>query len=122
MFFGAYLGATGLLFLIGLAVLVSVADGAATTAPTRRRIRAYAILTWAISFVCLLGFVGLSLAAGLMAFGATTHWSYPGDYLTAGPLGWVSVGLSLLGVTAPLWILLWMRRGRPARPHTAHNA
>jgi formate-dependent nitrite reductase membrane component NrfD len=115
MFFGAYLGATGLLFLVGLAVLVATADGEATDAVTRRRWRAYVVLTWFISLGCLLVFVGLSAAAGLMTFGRATTWGYPGDYLTAGPLGWGLVGLSLAGIAAPVWAALWTRRARPRR-------
>lgn len=104
MFFGAYLLATAILFLLGLYFLVGKAD---TLGPL---VRPYTLLTLAVIGVCLLIFVGLSAATGLMAFGQPTNWSYPQDYLAAGPVGWFLVFVSVVGVFGSLLALGWLRR------------
>lgn len=114
MFFGAYLGVTSLLFLVGLGVLVLAVNSRTTMGTRRQRLVAYTVMSVVSSLACLLVFVGLSAAAGLMSFGEMTNWNYPGDYLAAGPLGWALLLVSLLGVVSPLLVLAWLGRARQA--------
>jgi len=114
MFFGAYFCAGSFTFVLGLVALATLFDGQATMVSFRGRALRYIGLSVAISVLCLVAFVGLSYMTGLMRFGKATHWSYPGDYLAGGPLGWVLMIIPLLGVVAPLVLALLSKRQEPA--------
>lgn len=114
MFFGAYFCAGGFTFVLGLVALATLFDSQATMASFRGRVLRYIGLSFAISVLCLVAFVGLSYATGFMRFGEATHWSYPGDYLAGGPLGWILMIIPLLGVVAPPVLVLWPKRQEPA--------
>ncbi len=114
MFFGAYFCAGSFAFVLGLIVLATLFDGQATMVSFRGRVLRYIGLSVAISVLCLVAFVGLSYATGLMRFGEAMHWSYPGDYLAGGPLGWILMIIPLLGIIAPLVLALSIKRQEPA--------
>lgn len=114
MLFGAYFCAGSFTFVLGLIVLATLFDGQATRVSFRGRVLRYVGLSVAISVLCLVAFVGLSYVTRLMRFGETTNWSYPGDYLASGPLGWVLMIIPLLGVVAPLVLALLLKRQKPA--------
>src|SRR5574341_1262104 len=54
-------------------------------------------------------FVALSVAMGLMQFGVAASYSYPGDYLAAGPAGWPVMLLPIAGVLSPVGAALALR-------------
>jgi hypothetical protein len=49
---------------------------------------------------------------GLMQFGVTADYSYPNDYLAAGPAGWIVMLLPIAGVLSPIGVALAIRRSR----------
>jgi hypothetical protein len=111
MVFGFYLCGVGALYLAVVAVALF---GGAVRQPLgewRRHLLNYTRLTLGLAALALLLFVGLSVASGAMRFGGATSLQVPGDYWSAGALGWLALLAGALGLLSPLWAL-----GRLQRP------
>jgi hypothetical protein len=114
MFIGAYLCVSGLVFLTGLLVLAALADWSIPAHRLGRRVFTYTALSLSASLLGLTTFIVFSILAGLMPFRGAGSWSYPADYFSAGPVGWVIFIMPLLGLVAPLGVLLWLK-SRPVQ-------
>ncbi|MCI0393731.1 MAG: hypothetical protein L0332_07350 [Chloroflexi bacterium] len=100
MFIGVYLCMSGLVYWLGVAALAS----------TRRHFALYSLLSFVLVLGAMAAFIGLSAVTDLMPVGGAGSWSYPGDYLVHGPVGWAIMLLPLVGLVAPLLAGLWLER------------
>lgn len=105
MFTGAYLCASSVVFLIGLAFLVFVNKNKGRFNPAGVFVKRYVLLTFLLTGVTLILFTSLSASIGLMGFGETQDWSYPRDYIAKGLQGLVLAFLPVFGVVSPLLAL-----------------
>jgi hypothetical protein len=112
MFTGAYLFASGAIFLIGLAVL-AYSNSRGSGGGGKRK---YAFTSLILVGFILVLFISLSILAGLMSFGGPQDWSYPKDYLSYGTVGWILMLLPLLGILAPLLVSLVMAHRSKSQP------
>jgi hypothetical protein len=64
----------------------------------------------------LVVFLILSGAAGILRLGQTQSFRLPGDYVGAGPLGWVTLAVFLSGVVSPALAAFLAARRRGAEP------
>jgi hypothetical protein len=104
MYIGVYLCLSGFIMLPGVIVL---------SQPPRQRLK-YALLSFLLVVLALVAFEGLSALTGLTRFGEPRDYSYPQDYLTYGPLGWLIMLLLPLGILSPLLLALVFHRKRQA--------
>jgi hypothetical protein len=107
MFLLAYLCSAGLILLLALVVLA-----VALPAAERRLARSYGLPVLAsLVTVVIAGalFVVLSIWSGLFTLGTVGSWNFPGDYLAAGPIGWLVILVAFAGMLSPAIIgyLIW---------------
>jgi hypothetical protein len=105
MFIGAYTCASGIIFLVGLALLAYRNSPARNL---RKQALYYFSLSLPIVGILLLAFVALSIWYGLIGFGSVQDWSYPKDYLTYGLAGWTLMLLPILGILSPLLVTIFV--------------
>lgn len=112
MFIGAYL-CTGLIFLAGGAFVLS-RWGSRARASNDAVVgwRRYLVLSFASMLTALVLFIALSLALDILTIGQSGSWNYPQDYMAAGPVAWVAMLLPIIGILAPLLIVLAARTTR----------
>jgi hypothetical protein len=106
MFIGAYLCASSVVFLIGLAFLVFVNKNKGRYNPVGVFVKRYSLLTLLLIGVTLMIFTSLSASIGLIGFGEIQDWGYPRDYLAYGSEGWFLAFLPVFGVVSPILALL----------------
>lgn len=102
MYIGVYLCLSGIFYLFGLIWL----------ARPSRRVLIYTGLAWLLAIVGLVVFEGFSALTGIAPFGEANSFSYPGDYLARGPLGWALMLVLPLGFLSPLLLAVWTARRR----------
>lgn len=110
MFIGAYLCVSAFVFGLGLLALLAFVKGATMARTLRQQLIAYSAVSLTLIGLGLAAFIGFSAMAGLMRFRGAGSWSYPGDYLAAGPVGWIVMLLPLIGILSPLLIVAMIRR------------
>ncbi len=111
MFIGVYL--CGSLAVAGLALVGLLAGFPEEErwGTVRRRLRLFAMFSALFPGLGLVAFLILSGVAGLMRLAQVQSYRLPNDYLDAGPLGWVSLAIFVIGVLSPaLAALLASRR------------
>jgi hypothetical protein len=109
MFIGAYICASGFVFLIGLAGL-ALSDGGSSAGVLGKRWLSYVIFTLPLIGLILFVFMSLSISTGLMVFGGPQDWSYPRDYLAYGPAGWILMAIPIFGILSPFLVMIAMAR------------
>jgi len=58
----------------------------------------------------LLAFEMFTYNIDITRFGIPRRYSYSGDYLDIGPLGWLIMILPILGIASTIIISLWFKR------------
>jgi hypothetical protein len=106
MFTGAYICASSVVFLLGLAFLVFITKNIQRGHHEGVFVKRYSLFSILLTGLTLMLFTGLSASMGLMGFSETQDWGYPGDYLAYGPAGWFLAFLPVFGVLSPLLALL----------------
>lgn len=109
MFIGAYL-CTGVICLaLGAWLLVGMGSQTADSHDPTLAWRRYFLLSITAMSSALVLFIVLSSALGIFGVGRAGSWSYPQDYLTAGPIAWLAMLLPAIGILAPIWIGVLVR-------------
>ncbi len=111
MFVGVYL--CGSLTVAGLALVGLLAGFPEDErwGAVRRRLRSFAIFSALFPALGLVAFLILSAVAGLIRLAQPQSYRLPDDYIGAGPPGWVSLAIFVIGVLSPaLAALLASRR------------
>jgi hypothetical protein len=100
MYIGVYLCLSGLAYGSGLVLLLL----------RERKVARFSILTWGAAILLLLSFELASIVTGLVPYREDGSFSYPGDYLSGGPAGWIIAPLLPLGFLSPLILAWWFAR------------
>ncbi len=101
MFIGVYACASLSVAGLALAAMLSAFPDDARWGSVRRRVRWFAFWSAVFPAIGLVIFLILSGVAGLLRLGQPQSFRLPNDYLGAGPLGWVTLVVFVLGVVSP---------------------
>lgn len=118
MFIGAYacasLGVAGL----SLAALLARLPGEARWGGVRRQLRFFVVWGAIFPMLGLVVFLILSAVAGAIRIGQAQSFRLPGSYVDAGPLGWITLAVAVVGVLSPVLaaFLAARRRGEETAP------
>ncbi|HET7010016.1 MAG TPA: hypothetical protein VFI11_04510 [Anaerolineales bacterium] len=93
----ASLGIAGL----SLAAILSAFPDEARWGSVRRRLRLYFLWGALFPALGLILFLILSVVAGLLRLGQTQSLNLPAEYVRAGPLGWTTLFVFVLGALSP---------------------
>lgn len=112
MSIGVYL--CGSLTVAGLALVGLLAGFPEDTlwGAVRRKLRLFAMFGALFPAIGLVIFLLLSAVTGLIRLAQPQSSRLPNDYIGAGPLGWVSLAIFVIGVLSPALAALWAWRKR----------
>ena len=108
----ASLGIAGL----SLAAMLSAFPDEARWGSVRRRVRLYFLWGALFPAVGLVLFLILSAVAGLLRLGQTQSLDLPAEYVGAGPLGWATLVVFVLGALSPALAAFLAARRRVEEP------
>jgi hypothetical protein len=100
VFIGVYLCVAGLFLVLSLLFFPAVGQ----------RLRLYTLLSILVPLAGLALFIASSAWLEVIKFGVPQSYSYPGDYLARGLLGWAAMLIPILGVLFPLALAFWLSR------------
>lgn len=111
MFIGAYLGSSGVIFLITLCLLTAVASPDKAFWRRRQQLARFALLSLGLSGLGFILFLGLSVVTGILPpVGSVGSYSLPQDYLAYGLFGWFILFVAAVGILSPALTAVWLHK------------
>jgi hypothetical protein len=86
---------------LALVAMLSAFPDDARWGSVRPRVRWFAVWSAILPALGLVVSLILSGVAGLLRLGQTQSFQLPGDYVGAGPVGWFTLAVFVLGVLSP---------------------